>query len=116
MLAPIPVFGFLKFFLFAPQAYAISGITFSGGASGINSKILCPIATAMFWVLMSVSVIMVLYGGFLYLTARDNAERISKAHKTLIYAAIGIIVALIAGALPTVIANLFSVGGVNVCP
>jgi len=108
------IFGFLKS-LAINNAHAISGITLGGGASDINSKVLCPIASAMFWILMSVSVIMILYGGFLYVTSYANPERVSKAHKTILYAAVGIVVALVAGALPTIVGNLFEVSGVSVC-
>ncbi len=108
------ILGFLKFSVIS-DTHAISGITFSGGASDINSKILCPIASAMFWILMTVSAIMVLYGGFLYVTARADAERVSKAHKTILYAAVGIGVALLAGAFPTVVSSLFGTPGVSVC-
>lgn len=107
-----PILG-IGFFLMS-SASADPGITLSN-ATDINSKILCPIAIAMFWILLTLSTIMVLYGGFLYLTGGTIPERVSKAHKTLIYAAVGIVVALIAGALPTVIANLFGVSGVNIC-
>lgn len=102
--------------LFSAKNAMALGISLGNGATDINNKILCPIANAMFWVLITISTIMVLYGGFLYITGGTNPERVSKAHKTLIYAAVGIIVALVAGALPTVIANLFGVPDVNVCP
>ena len=54
-------------FFIASPAYAVEGITLEK-PEDINAKILCPIFTWMFWILMSLSVIMVLIGGYMYLT------------------------------------------------
>jgi len=81
----------------------------------INSKILCPIAAAMFWVLIAISSIMVLVAAYMYVTAGGDSEKVSKAHKTILYAAIGVAAALLAKAFPVVIASIFGVGDVNGC-
>jgi len=48
------------------------------------------------WFVAIVSVVMGLYAGFLYITARDNPERSRQAALTLSYVIIGIAVAVIA--------------------
>lgn len=69
----------------------------------------------MFWILMSVAVIMIMWAAYLYATAQDDAEQASQARRTIFYAAIAIIVALLAEGFPLVIANIFSVSGVQGC-
>jgi|SRR3989344_5973734 len=79
-------------------------------AQGIVDRVLCPIAAAMFWILLAVSVIMVLVGAFMYLTAGGDAEKVKKAHLTLTYAATGVVVAFLASTFPAIIASIFSRG------
>ena len=74
-------------------------------------KMICSVASAMFWILIAVSVVMVLYGAFLYLTGGSDPEKVKNAHKTITYAAVGVVVALIAKGFPSLIASVFSVGG-----
>lgn len=45
------------------------------------------------------AVVMVIYGGFLYVGSAGNEESVNKAKKILLYAAIGIIVILVSFAL-----------------
>ncbi|MDP2598448.1 MAG: hypothetical protein Q8P49_01310 [Candidatus Liptonbacteria bacterium] len=89
----------------APSAYAQSNINIQQ-PQDIGTQILCPIAAAMFWILISVSTIMVLYAAFMYVTARGEPEKVSKAHKTIAYSAVAIVVALIAKAFPSIIASI----------
>lgn len=92
--------------LFSSVAYAVLSIT---DPKDISSKILCPIAAAMFWILIALSSIMVIWAAFLYLTAAGESEKVSKAHKTLAYAAVAVVVALLAKGFPVIVASL--VGG-----
>jgi hypothetical protein len=70
------------------------------------SGVLCRIATQLFWILIVLSTIMVLYAAFIYLTAGENSQNVSKAHKTLAYAAIGVVVALLAKSFPLMISSV----------
>ncbi len=112
-MSPVLILGFLKLFGVSGAYADVSGITFSGGVSDITSKILCPIAVAMFYILMALSVIMIIYAGFLYVTGGDNAERVSSAHKTLAYAAAGIIVAILAKSVPSIVASIVGASSVS---
>ncbi len=50
----------------------------------------------MFTFLLVLAVIFILIAAFNYLTAAGNEEKISKAHKILIYAVVAIVVAVVA--------------------
>jgi hypothetical protein len=73
---------------------------------GIQQQ-LCNVFTWMFWILLSVSVIMVFYAAFLYVTAQDDAQQVSQAKMTIFYAAIGVAVALLALNFPSIVASIF---------
>ena len=68
---------------------------------------MCSIISWFFWIVLVISVIMVLYSAFTYVTAGDNQEKTSKARKTLTYAAIGIAVAIIAAGVPAIVSSIF---------
>jgi len=51
------------------------------------------------WFIGLAAVVMGLYSGFLFITARDNANQITTARNTMMYAIIGIGVAIIAFSL-----------------
>ena len=95
----------LAIFFFASTASAFN-IT---QPSDIPTQILCPIANTMFLILITVSTIMVLYAAWIYVISRGDDEEISKARRTITYAAVGIVVALLAKGFPTVVASV--VGG-----
>ena len=61
-------------------------------------------------------VAMFLYGGFLYATSAGEAEKVGKANKTLLYAAIALVVAFVAQGVPVLIASfLGSSTSLNAC-
>jgi TRAP-type C4-dicarboxylate transport system permease small subunit len=70
---------------------------------------MCSVVNWLFYILIVFSVIMVLIAGFRYLTANGDPEKVSKATKTITYAAIAIVVALIAKGFPTLIGSFFQV-------
>lgn len=52
------------------------------------------------WPILGViAVFAIIYGGYLYMTAAGNPEQVDKAKKVLIYAIIGIVVALLTVAI-----------------
>ncbi len=61
----------------------------------------------MFWILIAISIIMFLWGGYRYVTSQGEPEKVSEANKTLLYAAVGVIVAIVAFGLPIVISSFF---------
>ena len=68
--------------------------------------ILDTVAGWLFAILMSLAVVMIIYAAYLYLTAAGNPERITSAKKTLIYAIVAIVVALVAGGIPKLIEGI----------
>jgi len=63
----------------------------------------------MFWGLLVLSVAMFLVGGYMYATASGDPEKVGRANKTLLYAAIAVVVALVARGIPLLIGTFFGV-------
>lgn len=74
-------------------------------STGDVYSFLCVIIDWIFWLLIIFSIIMFLVGGYRYLTSGGESERVGKANKTLMYAAIGVAVAIIAAGVPYLIAS-----------
>lgn len=69
----------------------------------------CAVFDVIFYGLIALSLIMIVIAGFNYVTAGDNSEKVSKANKMILYAAIGIAVALLAKGIPIIIGNFLNV-------
>jgi type IV secretion system pilin len=80
-----------------------------GGLIGI----LCTIFGWMFYILIVISLIMIILAAFDYVTAGDNSEKVSTARKKIMYAAIGLVVALLAKGLPLIVGNVLNVTNVS---
>jgi RsiW-degrading membrane proteinase PrsW (M82 family) len=80
------------------------------------TALLCNVMNVMFWVLISVSIIMVLWGAYLYVFAGEDAKRPSEAKMTILYAMIGIVIALCAKGFPSLIASIFPGASITKCP
>jgi len=92
--------------IFAQPVFAANRL----GIKNLNDvvkKLLCPITDLMFAVLMIISIIMVLYAAYIYLTSSGDTTKISTATKTITYAAIAVAVALVAKNFPYIIAAFF---------
>ena len=81
--------------------------------NNLPTALWCPIIDTFFWALISISVIMALYAAYNYITAGDDTEKTTKARKILTYAAVGIVVALIAAGFPALVASLFPNSGAS---
>jgi hypothetical protein len=108
------------FSLFAATAFATPGAPISTGIPVLSNAagataLLCNIMGVMFWILISCSIIMVLWGAYLYVFAGDDAQRPSQAKMALLYAVIGIVVALGAKGFPLVVASIFPGTSVSRC-
>jgi hypothetical protein len=67
----------------------------------------------LFWILIAVASIMVIVAAYGYVTAGGEAEKVSKATKTIMYAAIAVAVALLAKGIPSIIGSFFGVSGLG---
>jgi hypothetical protein len=74
-------------------------------------NLLCAAFGWLFYGLMALSLIMIVIAGFTYVTANGNAEKVGKASKIILYAVVGIAVALLAKGLPAIVANFIGASG-----
>jgi hypothetical protein len=76
------------------------------GANGIFSTI----TNLMLFLVGAISVIMIIIGGFRYVVSGGNASSVSAAKNTILYAVIGIIIAILAYAVINFVINSFAPG------
>lgn len=88
-----------------------------GNISSLNGILnsLCTVFDYMFYFLIVLAVIFVIVAAFKYLLAAGDPEKVKGAGATLLYAAIAIGVALLARAVPLVVASFLGAGGVTSC-
>ena len=84
----------------------------------LKNKVLCPIVSVMFWAFMIIAVIMVLWSAFLYLTSGGDTEKVKTATKSLTYAAVAIVIAILANSFPLIVGSIFRLSGepITGCP
>lgn len=68
--------------------------------------IVLDVATWIYTIILSASVLMVLYAAFLYLTAGGDPGGVKKASQALIYAIIGIVVSILAFSISKIITGI----------
>src|SRR3989344_5570299 len=64
------------------------------------------------WFVGVMAVVMGLYSGFLFITARDNANKLETARKTMMWAIIGIAVAILSFSLVKISSSIFGISGI----
>ena len=80
-----------------------------GGGETFTS-VATAVAGFLFWdVAAPLSTIMVLVGAFQLITSAGNPEKVSQGRKTILYAAIGLAIALVAGGIVSLIKSLIGV-------
>jgi hypothetical protein len=57
----------------------------------------------VFYLMMAVAVFMIIWAGISFATHGDNPEEVGKARNKILYAAVGVAVALLARAIPTLV-------------
>jgi len=75
--------------------------------------LMCSVFDYMFYGLIALSIIIVVVAGFNYVTGGDNPEKVSKANKMILYAAVGIAVALVAKGIPLIVGNFLNASTTN---
>jgi uncharacterized membrane protein len=85
--------------------------TIVSSVSLLGTDLFCPIIDWMFWILISLAIIMVMWAAYTYLTAGDDTEKVHRATKILTYAALAVGVALVAKGFPTLVMSVFQQGG-----
>jgi hypothetical protein len=88
----------------ACEAIGNAGGDCSTGEGGISSLI-ASIVNILSWVVGVAAVIMVLVGGFRYVTSAGDTNAISAAKNTILYAIIGLVIALLSQGLVRFVLN-----------
>lgn len=106
----------IRAFILVAAAQATStlpgGSTSGAPSLGVTDKngftnLICSFVNYFVWIVIVVSVIMILFAAFDYVTAQDDTEKTSRARWTLTYGAIGLVVALLATVFPSIVASIF---------
>jgi len=71
-----------------------------------HTTISTPIGWA-FWLLAAISVIMIIVGGIKYITSQGNQQQLESAKNTILYAVIGLVVAIAARAIVQLVVDNF---------
>ena len=106
----------LPAFVFAQQGPPPSNVP-QGNITSLQSilNLLCVVFAWAFWFLIVLAVIFVIIAAFKYLTAAGDPEKVKSAGNTLLYAAVAIGVALLARAVPLVVAGFLGANGLSSC-
>lgn len=88
--------------------------------SNINSlqtvlNTVCVVFSWLFYFLIALAVVFIVVAAFKYLTAGGDAEKVKGAGSTLLYAAIAVGVALLARAIPLIVASFLGAGTLSTC-
>lgn len=88
-----------------------------GNIQSLNGVLqsLCTVFAYAFYFLIVIAVIFVIVAAFKYLTAAGDPEKVKSAGTMLLYTAIAIGVALLARAVPLVVASFLGASGVTSC-
>lgn len=88
------------------------GVRVSGGNQGNNSVRLQdrirPIVNVVLFVLGAVAVIMIIVGGFRYVLSGGDSSAVTSAKNTILYAVVGLIVAILAYAIVNFVIDSFA--------
>lgn len=76
--------------------------------SGLQAFICTIVVGWLFTFLVILAIIFVLWAAFKYLTAAGDPEKVKSASHSLIYAAVAIVVAILARGVPLIIGSLFN--------
>lgn len=80
---------------------------FGNGTDGIFSQMI----NMMLFAVGILSVIMLIYGGLRYILSNGDSKKVDAAKNTILYAIVGLIIALLSYAIINFIISLFTTGG-----
>lgn len=89
---------------------AKSGLNALGGKSEDASSIVKKVIDFLLFLIGVIAVIMVIYGGIQYALSAGDPNKVSKAKNTIVYAVIGIVVAMLAFAIVNFVVDQFNKG------
>lgn len=100
-----------------PQAPTNPASIPQGNITSVQSvlNLVCVVFDWAFYFLIALAVLFIIYAAFKYLTAAGEAEKVKGAGDTLIYAAVAVGVALLARAVPLIVASFLGAGTLSTC-
>lgn len=120
MLRVISVAVPLLMVLVAPAALAIGTIPTPPGLTGglptpitsatDASTVFCDLLAWVFWGVIVLAIVFALVGAYRYVTSSGDAEKVRSANRTLLYAAIAVVVALVAAGVPYIVSSFIGGG------
>ncbi len=108
---PVVILILLVLTIATTPALAIQGPENPGGVPGTLLSAINTISKAILYIVGTVAVLFLIIGGFQYITSAGNPDGIEKAKATILYAIIGIIVALLAYSIIRYIITSPGLGG-----
>lgn len=93
----------------ADSAKGIEHVTDLFGAAGVFSTV----TNVLLFVIGAISVIMIIIGGLRYVVSGGDSSNVTAAKNTILYAIVGLIVALLAYAVINFVLTSFSAGGMG---
>jgi hypothetical protein len=92
-----------------------SGVAPTSDINNINAvgQAICGITNWLFYFLILLTVIFVIWAAFQYLTAAGDPEKVKSASHALLYAAVAIVVGLLAKATPNLIGSIIGSNSIN---
>lgn len=79
------------------------------GGGGIFTTVV----NILLFIIGAIAVVMIIVGGLRYILSGGNASSVTAAKNTILYAVVGIIVALLAYAVVNFVVNTFAAGGTS---
>jgi len=61
-----------------------------------------------FFIIMGFAVLMIVWGGIMFMQSQGEEEKVKKAKQLILYAAVGIVVAILAKAVPGIVLSIVS--------
>lgn len=110
----VPAMSLVVPLLAGAQTPPVAPVTGSGiPASNVTTvtgifNIICALLGWMFILFIILAVVFVIVAAFKYLTAGGDAEKVGTANHMLIYAVVAVAVAVLARAIPVIVANFFN--------
>lgn len=101
------IISFLVFFLPVSNAFAYGDVGVPNFLKANDfAQLVDKVAGYIFMIGMPIAVIMILYGGLLFLTSSGNEEKVKKAKRALTYAMIGVAILLIGKGFISLLASI----------
>ncbi len=97
--------------LSAPRDDACEGVALTGGtcdqgdASGKVNKAVAVVIETFSWIVGVASVIMIMVGGFKYVTSSGDSNSVNSAKNTILYALVGLVVVVLAQVIVRFVIN-----------